>query len=177
MSSSSEDAVVSSQLQGDAQERIIYRYSPLRLIFGEVLVTDRRLVLGKRTWPIESIQDAKLVPEQVVGGIMQINSNTMAGFANGTILAGSALLLIRFAPQGGMQILFILAAMLLFGLSAVIFVRLAIKNPNTIYKMKLTLASSESYWQYEAPYIWIDKWHAEKALRAVHEAIKIRSQA
>ncbi len=82
----SEDAAVSSQLQRNTDGRVIYRYSYLRLFGGGVLVTDRRLVLGKEAWSIERVQDAEVVPSQMIVSGVPLNRKLIMGSFLGLLL-------------------------------------------------------------------------------------------
>jgi hypothetical protein len=155
-----------------SNEQVIYRFAYFRLFGGEVLVTDSRLVLGRETWPIERIQGAEVVSRKMIVSGVPFSRDLIIGMSNGGVLAAAALLLIGFAPQGNTQILFILGGLLLLALSGVIILRAIVRNPSTIYKVKLTIDATEgSGWQYEAQYIFLDTWHADKTVGAIHVAI------
>ncbi len=153
-------------------EQVIYRYARLGLVNGRVLITNERLILGKEVWPIRDVQNAEVVSQQILGMPVPLNKNSMAGFSFGFALGVSGLLLIVLAPQGEVRILFVLASIILFVLSAFVYIRTYINNPITMYKVRLTLShSSGNCFQREASYIWMDKWHTAKAVSEIQRVV------
>jgi hypothetical protein len=166
---------MSSSKDAASDEQVIYRFAYFRLFGGEVLITSKHLVLGREAWPIERVQDAEVVQCKMIVSGVPWSRELMIGMSNGGVI-GAAIVLIRFAPQGDMQSLFILGGLLLLILSGVIIVRAIVKNPSTVYKVKLTLdATEDSGWQYEAQYIFLDTWHANKTVGAIRTAINAKA--
>jgi hypothetical protein len=167
---------MSNSKDAASDEQVIYRFAYFRLFGGEVLITSKRLVLGREAWPIERVQDAEVVQCKMIVSGVPWSRELMIGMSNGGVIGAAALFLIGFAPHGNTQILFILAGLLLLALSGVITLRAIIRNPSTVYKVKLTLdATEDSGWQYEAQYIFLDTWHANKTVGAIHTAINAKT--
>ncbi len=143
---------------------------------GQVIVTDRRLVLGAERWEIETIAGASLVTRKQIklGNWLKLNQRTIPLI----VLAAVCFLLgflLMWLASGATGVLYgvVLAGVLLLYLIAFIFIwQVWLASLPNLYNLKLALQDpTGTRSEHKASYTWHDQMEAREVEQAILQAI------
>jgi hypothetical protein len=147
---------------------------------GQVLVTNKRVVLDRETWPIEAIAEARLRVNHIIAPTRgYMNPKLEGGYALGSTLVAGAILTIAFMSLSHTASPILLAlAMLLIISGAGVMAYTAIRNPLEVYKVRLILIGLHGgQHETESMYTWYDKIRAAQTVDAINNALAARRNA
>ena len=154
--------------RAEAGEIVLYKYGN-----GQVLISDKRIKLGMESWPIEAVEDAKLVANQVFPARLHIaDMYTSNIIALGSILGMGGMLICVFmqlsASYSGV-LLGLAIILIVSGLGVILY---GVNKPQEAFSIRLKTESVHGRHSWcEAVYKWHYKLPAEKTLLAIQEAL------